>query len=52
MIPRLIGVALAALLMGVTVLPLLAPELVWSLDGQSLETSIEDAFGHEIDDCV
>jgi hypothetical protein len=50
--PRVIGVVLAALLMGVVVLLVVSPQMVWSLDGQSLETSIEDEFGYEIDNCV
>jgi hypothetical protein len=48
----LIGVALAALLMGVVVLAVVRPETFWRLDGRSLETSIEDEFGYQIENCV
>jgi hypothetical protein len=48
----LIGAVLAALLMGVVVLALVRPETVWSLDAHSLETSIEDASGYEVENCV
>jgi hypothetical protein len=46
-IPRLIGLALLALLVAVVALAVARPEAFWSLDGPSLEASIEDEFGYD-----
>jgi hypothetical protein len=40
----LIGAALVALLVAVVVFAMARPETFWSLDGASLQTSIEDEF--------
>jgi hypothetical protein len=51
-IPRLIGGALLVFLVAAVVVAVVRPESFWSLDGPSIEASIEDAFDYEIENCV
>jgi hypothetical protein len=48
---RLTVVAMLAVLVGCLTLAVTRPETFWSLDGPSLEASLEDEFGYEVENC-
>ena len=48
---RLIAAVLLIVLASVVALAITRPESFWSLDGPSLETSLEHEFGYEVEAC-